>query len=520
MKPKSRLRHPTKKRKLLDLLSLDPGVLFRQRADFSFESVSPGVELLTGISATVWRRSHRKFWSVVHEADRDEVRRRCQEIAQTGKPASFIYRIRNARSGRVYHVFERRQPAGNANRGDGGYVGSWLDVTRQAVAEQRLMRTAWTETLGRLTVGLVHDFANILAGIRGLADRLQTVLDAQHPAAESLALISRNCTEATAMARNIMSLHRGETGLRQYHDLNGLTSDLIDMVGKVMPRQIEVCMNLAGGSLPVHMDAVEFRQTITNLMLNAVDAMPKGGTLTLSTSRHNRSPVVVGAQEATHPLPVVCLTVSDTGCGIKPQHLASIFEPFFTTKAFGKGNGLGLYNARMFAERHGGALTVDSTPDQGSRFHIWLPEANLNATTDAEAGSDSRVLHLLLLGDGNGFTQESANFLRVHGYQVSIAPTVEAANEYLFSGTVSFDGVIVSTDSKDSPGLAFVARIRREKLPVKTILHLVGLNPDEMPGRILRQFHMVISTELPVDEILEQLRVLFRAPARGKEHRG
>jgi len=80
--------------------------------------------------------------------------------------------------------------------------------------------------------------------------------------------------------------------------------------------------------------------------------------------------------------------------------------------------------------------------------------------------------------------------------------------------------VIVSTDSKDSPGLAFVARIRREKRPVKTILHLVGLNLDEMPSRILRQFHMVISTELPVDEILEQLRVLFRAPAKGKEHRG
>lgn len=382
------------------------------------------------------------------------------------------------------------------------------------------MRTAWTETLGRLTVGLVHDFANILAGIRGLADRLQTVLDAQHPAGESLALISRNCTEATAMARNIMSLHRGETGLRQYHDLNSLTSDLIGMVGKVMTRQVEVCTNLADGSLPVYMDAVEFRQTVTNLMINAVDAMPKGGTLTLSTSRHNCSPVAVGAQEATHPSPVVCLTVSDTGCGIKPQHLASIFDPFFTTKAFGKGNGLGLYNARMFAERHGGALTVDSTPSQGTRFHLWLPEANLNAPADAESSSDSRVLQLLLLSDGNGFAQESANFLRIHGYQVTIAPTVEAANEYLFSRTVSFDGVIVSADSKDNPALEFVSRIRREKLPVKTILHLVGLNMDELPSRMLRLFHMVISTELPVDEILEQLRTLFRPPANGKEHCG
>ena len=513
------LRRPGRRRELADLLPLVPGVLFHQRADFSFEFISPAAELLTGVSAAVWRKSRCKFWSVVHETDREEVRRRCQEVAETGKTVSFTYRIRNARSGRVHCILERRQPAPGASRGHGGYVGNWLDVTRQTVAEQRLKRMAWTETLRRVTAGLVHDFANILAGVQGLADRLHTGLDAQHPARESLSLISSSCSEATQMARNIMSLHRGETGLRQYHDLNNLTSELIAMLGRVMPRQIKVLKTLTESALPAHLDAAEFRQAVTNLMLNAVDAMPEGGTLTLATSRQNYFPAAASPQGTAPQSPAVCLTVSDTGCGIKPHLLPFIFEPFFTTKVFGKGNGLGLYNARMFAERHGGALTVDSTSGSGSRFHLWFPEANLNAAEDVGVNSDRQLRRLLLLGNGNVFTRESVNFLQLHGYQVSIAPTVEAATEYLFSGIVSFDGMIVSADSKDNPAMTFAARIRREKRPMKIILHPIGMNLDEVPDRMLRQFHMVISTDLPVVEILEQLRALFRAPPKGKRCR-
>jgi signal transduction histidine kinase len=125
---------------------------------------------------------------------------------------------------------------------------------------------------------------------------------------------------------------------------------------------------------------------VINLVLNAIDAMPQTGRLVLRTSGFATLPSPENFQGTLPRLPVACLSVQDNGCGIKPHHLPSVFDPFFTTKPANKGSGLGLYNARLFIDKHRGAITVDSKEGTGSTFHLWLPQADF-AEADAESPS-------------------------------------------------------------------------------------------------------------------------------------
>ena len=135
----------------------------------------------------------------------------------------------------------------------------------------------------------------------------------------------------------MINLHLGQTGERNYHNLNEIAADLVELVGKILPRRICIRTELAAQSLPVYVDVVELHQVVINLLLNAADAMPQGGNLTLRTSRHEVLPPLENVKGVTPRLPCICLTIEDTGCGIKERHLASIFDPFFTTKSKGSG---------------------------------------------------------------------------------------------------------------------------------------------------------------------------------------
>jgi two-component system cell cycle sensor histidine kinase/response regulator CckA len=208
----------------------------------------------------------------------------------------------------------------------------WLDVTRQTIAEKRLSTAAWKETLAVLTLGMAHDFRNMMAGIHSLSESYLHEVDSKHPFREGLALIKKNSQHASQLVHGIINLHLGEPGERNYHDLNEVATELADLVRKVFPRRVDLVTKLCPEALPVYADLVEFRQVIINLFLNAADAMPQGGTLTVRTSRHAELPPLKNSKGITPRLPCVCLTIEDQGCGIKARHLASIFDPFFTRK--------------------------------------------------------------------------------------------------------------------------------------------------------------------------------------------
>ena len=257
-----------------------------------------------------------------------------------------------------------------------GYEVVWLDVTRQTIAEKRLSTAAWKETLAVLTLGMAHDFTNIIAGIHSLSESFLARMDGRHPFHEGLSLVKKNSLQASQLVKRMVNLHLGQTGERNYHNLNDIVGDLVELVTKILPRRIQLAADLSLLQLPAYLDVVEFRQVVINLLLNAADAMPRGGRLTLRTSRHEELPALENMKGMAPRLPCICLAIEDTGCGIKPRHLASIFDPFFTTKA--KGSGLGLYNARLAIEKLQGAISVVSKEGAGASFQIWLPEADFS----------------------------------------------------------------------------------------------------------------------------------------------
>src|SRR6185436_18575740 len=212
-----------------------PGVLFSQRPDFTFSFVSERIEDWTGIPVEQWCRTPERFWDVVHEADAPELQveiTRCK----AGEPVTATYRIRHTHTGRVTYILERREAIISGNGLVLGYDGAWVDVTRQTIAEKRLASAVWKETLGVLTMGLAHDFSNILAGIYSLSETYQCTIDPAQEMHSGFGLIKRNSMQDTQLVQRILALHQGKVGQRNYYNVNELVTDTLEVVRKTVRR--------------------------------------------------------------------------------------------------------------------------------------------------------------------------------------------------------------------------------------------------------------------------------------------
>ena len=490
-----------------------PGVIFSQRADFTFQFASPKIEELTGVPMAEWKQQPQRFWQVVHESDADELKQQFKRAAKAPEGLTTTYRIRHVVTGRVAYILEHRQALVSHSGLVLGYEGVWLDVTRQTIAEKRLSTAAWKETLAALTMGLAHDFSNIMAGIHSLSESFIAQIDAHHPFHEGLMLIKDHSMQASQLVHRIINLHHGKTGEQGYHNLNEVIADLVDLVVKILPRRVKVSTQLTQEALPLYVDVVEFRQVILNMTLNAADAMPDRGTLLFETSLCPQFPAMAHVEGALPGLPAVCLKVQDTGCGIKDRHLASIFDPFFTTKAMNKGSGLGLYNARLFAEKHQGAISVDSVEGEGTMFRIWLPQADFTEGERARMQPSSRRLSLLLLGRAGQVMESTMEFLRVQGYHVVAAHACEKALEAVCSGDYQFVGIYLLAEGAEHDFNPLLNRIRKNKLHLKKILQAVGCNQDELDPRLLQAIDFIVPPDISADEFLKRLSEVLDDPS-------
>jgi signal transduction histidine kinase len=486
-----------------------PCVVFSQRPDFSLQFASPNIEDLTGISAEDWSRQPRRFWELVHELDASELQQQVKRGAQTGALCTHTYRLRHALTGRVIYVLEYRQPVLSRNGLLLGYDAVWLDVTRQTIAEKRLSTAAWKETLAVLTLGMAHDFRNMMAGIHSLSESFLVQVDDQHPFHEGLSLIQKSSMQASQLVQRMISLHIGQTGERNYHDLNEIARDLVELVSKLLPRRIMVRSELADDQLPVYVDLVELRQVVINLLINAADSMPNGGTLTLRTSRHAHAPALQNMRGVVPRPPCVCLAIQDTGSGIKARHLASIFDPFFTTKS--KGSGLGLYNAGIAVEKHQGAISVQSEEAVGTTFSIWLPQADLSESdpTNSPSTQTAPRRSLLLLGRTGEILDKTAELLRSHNYHVVMATEPESLGELLQSSDYQLAGVFLLAEPDDSSIGTTLSEIRQQKQNLKVILKLAGCNQDDLNTHVLARVDLVLNSDLPESEMLAKLEGLL-----------
>jgi signal transduction histidine kinase len=487
-----------------------PCVIFSQRPDFSLQFASPNIKELTGLEASDWSSNRGRFWDLVHESDAAELQQQFKRSVSTGVAVTNTYRIRHANTGRVAYILEHRQPAISQSGLLLGYEVVWLDVTRQTIAEKRLSTAAWKETLAVLTLGMAHDFTNIIAGVHSLSESFLSSLAHDHPFYEGLSLIKKSSLQASQLVQRMINLHLGQTGERNYHNLNDIANDLVELVTKILPRRIHVVTELASAQLPAYLDVVEFRQVVINLMLNAADAMPQGGRLTVRTSRHEVLPALENMKGVIPRLPCICLTIQDTGTGIKQRHLGSVFDPFFTTKS--KGSGLGLYNARIAIEKHQGAISVTSEEGVGTSFQIWLPEADFSESSRIEEATRRARLDrrsLLLLGQSGEMLDKTAELLRSHNYYVVVPAVDDSLADLLQSSDYQFAGILLLAEPHDPSLKSLPGELRQQKKDVKLILKLAGGNQDDLDGQVLKGVDLLLNTDLSEADMLLKMKSFF-----------
>jgi two-component system cell cycle sensor histidine kinase/response regulator CckA len=307
------------------------------------------------------------------------------------------------------------------------------DITERKQLEARLLRSQRMESLGTLAGGIAHDLNNILSPILMSVQ----VLQRRHPDEESqkwLAALRENSERGASLIKQLLSFARGTEGERLPMQPRHLIKEVIKILGETLPKSIAVRFFVPDNLWTVQADPTQIHQVLMNLAVNARDAMPQGGTLTIKSEN-----VAIDAEYAAiHPDAragkYVLITVGDTGCGIAPEQLEKVFEPFFTTKELDKGTGLGLSTVLGIIKNHRGFINLYSEPDRGTRFDVYLPAMETAepkiAPNEREAeltGGDGELI--LIVDDEETIRKITRWTLEKHGYRVLTAANGEEALE-------------------------------------------------------------------------------------------
>ena len=256
------------------------------------------------------------------------------------------------------------------------------EITERKRLEEQLRQAQKMEAIGRLAGGVAHDFNNILTAILGHSEILLGTLEAASPHRRQMEQIRRSAQRASTLTGQLLAFSRKQLLQPKVLDPNDLISNLGAMLQRLIGEDIELVEKLAPAAGNVRVDPGQLEQVVANLVVNARDAMPKGGRLTLRTS-----PVILDEEAArqlgTRLGPYVLLEVEDNGCGMDAETRSHVFEPFFTTKRSGKGTGLGLSTVYGIVTQSGGHVDVESTPGQGTCFRIYLPRVDAPAISQS-----------------------------------------------------------------------------------------------------------------------------------------
>lgn len=374
-----------------------------------------------------------KNW--IHPKDRDRVAKSLEDaIRGSDKTWTSEYRVVSTDQ-QTYDVVTRslilRDAAGVAIR----WIGSATDVTELKNLENKLRQSQKMEAVGQLSGGIAHDFNNLLTIIVGNAETLSE-LTANDPRMNKLAKVTLQAAErGAALTRRLLSFARRQSLEPQRVDPGKLLSELDGLIRRTIPEDIEISITADADVSPIEVDPVQLENVILNLIINARDAMPTGGLLTLEAS--NATPEVnemlrADGGEADH---YVTITVSDTGCGMPTDIVEHAFEPFFTTKEVGKGSGLGLSMVWGFVQQSAGFAQIQSAPGAGTSVRLHFPAANGRiepATTPVSNHTGTQGHERVLVVEDEALVrQHVVAQLKVFGYQVTEAASALQAYEII-----------------------------------------------------------------------------------------
>jgi two-component system, cell cycle sensor histidine kinase and response regulator CckA len=449
--------------------------------DGTREYNSPSYQKLLGYSQEELRST--SAFEQIHPDDRSKVIAAAEEAKRSGYGRRVEYRMRHKNGNWI--VLES---TASVVRDTKGQIQKLVivnrDITERKQLEQQLQVAQKIEAVGRLSGGIAHDFNNILGVIIGYTEALQKRMQAQDPFRGAIDEIQQAGKRAAALTQQLLAFSRKQVLEPTIVDLNAIVGEVEKMLGRLIGEHIDLALCLSDSIGMVKADRTQIEQVILNLAINARDAMPQGGKLTIETANLELGEASPRRPRYVVPGSYVVLRVTDTGSGMSSDVQAHIFEPFFTTKEKGKGTGLGLATVYGVIKQSGGYIQVESELGKGTTFDIYLPRVAATAEITKESRPVAEPIEkhqaiVLLVEDEPSLRALTRNVLQEIGYTVFEAADAFQAQDIARKSELEINLLLTDVIMPGMSGRALADLISASR-PETRVLFMSGYTDGEI----------------------------------------
>jgi two-component system cell cycle sensor histidine kinase/response regulator CckA len=393
----------------------------------------------------------------------------------TNNPEEYSYNENEniTKDGRSVWVSWSNKPVYNEVGQLIGVLSIGTDITERKKLEQQLFQAQKMEAVGQLAGGIAHDFNNMLMVINGYCELLMDDMDERNDLRRDVEQIKSTASRAAALTRQLLAFGRRQVVQPKVVDLNKLLAGGREMIERLVGAGVSLNLQIRGDSLYIYADPIQMEQVILNLAANARDAMPKGGQLTIETSRIRIENADSGERYMVPLGSYVVCSVRDTGSGMSAETLRHIFEPFFTTKVAGKGTGLGLSTVYGIVKQNDGFIFVESQADSGSCFTLYFPlvgeEELIRSEEPCIPEEKLRGTEGILLAESEAKVRRyTKTVLQKYGY--TVLTTATASDALGLGKTAEMDLLISSTSLPEMGGFELAEKVREMQPGLKVLL--------------------------------------------------
>ncbi len=392
-------------------------VVFSLSPDGIITVLNPAFETVTGMRTIDW--VGKSFLELVHTDDAERAMHDLQQSLSSQTRDGNPIRIKTAKGFRSAEIISApRLEEGRVV----GILGIGRDVSDRVTLEEQLRQSQKMDAIGRLAGGIAHDFNNLLTVIIGMGQMVLESMDKDSSQAADIREVVKAGDRAAEMTRQLLAFSRKQVIEPRDLDVNSVVTNIEKMLRRMIGEHIKLVTSPMKGLDIVRADAGQIEQVVVNLVVNARDAMPKGGTVTMTTSNAEVDAAFAARIPDAKPGAYVRLSVSDTGSGMSPEIQTRIFEPFFTTKELGKGTGLGLSTVFGIVQQAGGFIHLDSEVGRGTTFNIYLPRAESSKASGQRQSIATTILKgtetILVVEDTPAIRDLAVRILQGYGYTV------------------------------------------------------------------------------------------------------
>ena len=415
-------------------------------------------------------------------------------------------RMKNA----VRWFSETKAPVHGLEDSQVGLIGICRDITRQRELEQQLLQSQKMEAMGKLAGGVAHDFNNLLMVMQAYGEMLRDGVVEEKVRRDHAEQLLRAVDRAAGLTKQLLTFSRKGPARSILVNVNDVITDVVHMLRRLVPQDIDLNAVLMTDEELVRADPTRLEQVIVNLVINARDAMPKGGHISIKTEAFTSS-----SEEADEPCRCVRISVSDDGLGMPREVKERIFEPFFTTKEVGKGTGLGLSTVYGIVRQLGGQINVESEVGSGTTFLVDIPCAAREPSSAPVRRMSVRPSDgsetVLLVEDDEDVRRITGRILQSHGFTVLSAETPEKAQEICKKHHGEIDVLLTDVSMPQMDGITLAERLT-EMRPRLCVIYMSGYVAEDVNGQVLsKQECNYIEKPFGPEQLLTVIRLALAA---------